>query len=127
MGWKLLTVVPITSSRGLRLGHNIKANKFPMKPFLMLSLYTAGPPQVAQYLNLELPILEQVLLKLREEENREIQRIVGKSVRHLCVSSFLFQPLRRSDTFTAGGGADVFFSLVCVSGTTTSTDSCPRC
>ncbi|XP_033981921.1 ras association domain-containing protein 6 [Trematomus bernacchii] len=33
---------------------------------------------VAQYLNLELPILEQVLLKLREEENREIQRLVNK-------------------------------------------------
>ena len=36
---------------------------------------------MAQYLNLELPILEQVLLRLREEENREIQRIVGKSVK----------------------------------------------
>ncbi|XP_074473635.1 ras association domain-containing protein 6 [Sebastes fasciatus] len=33
---------------------------------------------VAQYLNLELPILEQVLLKLREEENREIQRVIHK-------------------------------------------------
>ncbi|XP_034751627.1 ras association domain-containing protein 6 [Etheostoma cragini] len=33
---------------------------------------------VAQYLNLELPILEQVLLKLREEENREIQRVINK-------------------------------------------------
>lgn len=33
---------------------------------------------VAQYLNLELPILEQVLLKLREEENREIQRVISK-------------------------------------------------
>lgn len=40
-------------------------------------------PQVAQYLNLELPILEQVLLRLREEENREIQKIVGKSVEPL--------------------------------------------
>ncbi|XP_031711638.1 ras association domain-containing protein 6 [Anarhichas minor] len=33
---------------------------------------------VAQYLNLELPILEQVLLKLREEENRVIQRVISK-------------------------------------------------
>ncbi|XP_040053997.1 ras association domain-containing protein 6 isoform X2 [Gasterosteus aculeatus] len=33
---------------------------------------------VAQYLNLELPILEQVLLQLREEENRVIQRVVSK-------------------------------------------------
>lgn len=46
-------------------------------------------PQVAQYLNLELPILEQVLLRLREEENREIQRIVGKSVKPLRLSIFL--------------------------------------
>ncbi|XP_034403545.1 ras association domain-containing protein 6 [Cyclopterus lumpus] len=33
---------------------------------------------VAQYLNLELPILEQVLLKLCEEENRLIQRVISK-------------------------------------------------
>ncbi|KAI4902542.1 hypothetical protein NFI96_003946 [Prochilodus magdalenae] len=33
---------------------------------------------VAQYLNLELPILQRVLLKLQEEENHEIQRIVSK-------------------------------------------------
>ncbi|XP_037341448.1 ras association domain-containing protein 6 [Pungitius pungitius] len=33
---------------------------------------------VAQYLNLELPILEQVLLKLREEENTVIQSVVSK-------------------------------------------------
>ncbi|XP_038124169.1 ras association domain-containing protein 6 [Cyprinodon tularosa] len=33
---------------------------------------------VAQYLNLELPILDQVLLQLKEEENREIQRVISK-------------------------------------------------
>lgn len=47
------------------------------------------PSQVAQYLNLELPILEHVLLKLREEENREIQRIIVKSVYNLCVKTLL--------------------------------------
>ncbi|XP_077479476.1 ras association domain-containing protein 6 isoform X1 [Stigmatopora argus] len=35
---------------------------------------------VAQYLNLELPILEQVLLNLKEEENREIQLVISKLV-----------------------------------------------
>lgn len=45
---------------------------------------------VAQYLNLELPILEQVLLRLREEENREIQRIVGKyQHQHRLLSNML--------------------------------------
>lgn len=48
------------------------------------------PPQVAQYLNLELPILEQVLLRLREEENKEIQRIVGKSVKPFKMSHNIF-------------------------------------
>ncbi|XP_059213603.1 ras association domain-containing protein 6 [Centropristis striata] len=45
---------------------------------------------VAQYLNLELPILEQVLLKLREEENREIQRVIIKYQRqHRLLSRVL--------------------------------------
>lgn len=55
------------------------------------TLYVAVGPQVAQYLNLELPILEQFLLKLREEENREIQRIIGKSVCDICVPNILPQ------------------------------------
>ena len=48
----------------------------PLRP----SSVPPASPQVAQYLNLQLPILEQVLLRLQEEENREIQRIVCKSV-----------------------------------------------
>ena len=39
--------------------------------------------QVAQYVNLELPILQRVLLKLQDEENQEIQRIISKWVLHL--------------------------------------------
>ena len=35
---------------------------------------------MAQYLNLELPLLEGVLQKLEEEEDREIQRVIDKSV-----------------------------------------------
>lgn len=34
--------------------------------------------QVAQYVNLELPILHRVLRKLHEEENKEVQRVVNK-------------------------------------------------
>nr|XP_046231541.1 ras association domain-containing protein 6 isoform X1 [Scatophagus argus]XP_046231543.1 ras association domain-containing protein 6 isoform X1 [Scatophagus argus] len=49
-----------------------------MRIFLMDMDEEEVSNDVAQYLNLELPILEQVLLKLREEENREIQRITGK-------------------------------------------------
>uniref|UniRef100_A0A3Q1BS80 Ras association domain family member 6 n=2 Tax=Amphiprion TaxID=80969 RepID=A0A3Q1BS80_AMPOC len=49
-----------------------------MKIFLMDMDEEEVSNDVAQYLNLELPILEQVLLKLREEENREIQRVISK-------------------------------------------------
>ncbi|KAM9338052.1 ras association domain-containing protein 6 [Symphorus nematophorus] len=49
-----------------------------MKVFLMDMDEEEVSNDVAQYLNLELPILEQVLLKLREEENREIQRVISK-------------------------------------------------
>ncbi|KAM3600253.1 uncharacterized protein V6R79_020118 [Siganus canaliculatus] len=49
-----------------------------MKIFLMDMDEEEVSNDVAQYLNLELPILEHVLLKLSEEENREIQRIIGK-------------------------------------------------
>ncbi|XP_034565768.1 ras association domain-containing protein 6 [Notolabrus celidotus] len=49
-----------------------------MRIFLMDMDEEEVSDDVAQYLNLEFPILEQVLLKLREEENREIQRVVSK-------------------------------------------------
>ncbi|KAF7644276.1 hypothetical protein LDENG_00224790 [Lucifuga dentata] len=49
-----------------------------MKIFLMDMEEEEVSNDVAQYLNLELPILEQVLIKLREEENREIQRVINK-------------------------------------------------
>lgn len=49
-----------------------------MKIFLMDMHEEEVSNDVAQYLNLELPILDQVLLKLREEENREIQRVINK-------------------------------------------------
>lgn len=49
-----------------------------MKVFLMDMDEEEVSNDVAQYLNLELPILEQVLLKLREEETTEIQRVIGK-------------------------------------------------
>lgn len=49
-----------------------------MKMFLMDMHEEEVSNDVAQYLNLELPILEQVLLKLGEEENREIERVVTK-------------------------------------------------
>lgn len=49
-----------------------------MKIFMMDMDEEEVSTDVAQYLNLELPILEQVLLKLREEENREIQRVISK-------------------------------------------------
>ncbi|XP_027134356.1 ras association domain-containing protein 6 [Larimichthys crocea] len=49
-----------------------------MRIFLMDMDEEEVSNDVAQYLNLELPILEQVLLKLGEEEHREIQRVIGK-------------------------------------------------
>ncbi|XP_030004263.1 ras association domain-containing protein 6 [Sphaeramia orbicularis] len=49
-----------------------------MKIFLMDREEEEVSNDVAQYLNLELPILEQVLLKLKEEESREIQRVISK-------------------------------------------------
>ncbi|XP_053742782.1 ras association domain-containing protein 6 isoform X1 [Synchiropus splendidus] len=53
-----------------------------MKIFLMDMDEEEVSDDVAQYLNLELPILEQVLLKLREEESREIQRVIRKYHHH---------------------------------------------
>ncbi|KAJ8402047.1 hypothetical protein AAFF_G00372820 [Aldrovandia affinis] len=49
-----------------------------MKMFLMDRDEQEVSNDVAQYLNLELPILEGIVEKLREEENREIQRIITK-------------------------------------------------
>ncbi|KAM9425169.1 ras association domain-containing protein 6 isoform 2-T3 [Pholidichthys leucotaenia] len=49
-----------------------------MKIFLMDKDEEEVSDDVAQYLNLELPILEQVLYRLRDEEHREIQRVINK-------------------------------------------------
>lgn len=49
-----------------------------MKMFLMDRDEQEVSNDVAQYLNLELPILEGILQRLRDEENREIQRIISK-------------------------------------------------
>ncbi|XP_045923422.1 ras association domain-containing protein 6 isoform X1 [Micropterus dolomieu] len=49
-----------------------------MRIFLMDMDEEEVSNDVAQYLNLELPILQQFLLKLKEEENREIQSVIGK-------------------------------------------------
>ncbi|XP_037548563.1 ras association domain-containing protein 6 [Nematolebias whitei] len=53
-----------------------------MKIFLMDMHEEEVSTDVAQYLNLELPILEQVLLKLREEENKEIEMVINKYHHH---------------------------------------------
>uniref|UniRef100_A0A4W5K724 Ras association domain family member 6 n=1 Tax=Hucho hucho TaxID=62062 RepID=A0A4W5K724_9TELE len=53
-----------------------------MKMFLMDRDEEEVSNDVAQYLNLELPILEGVLVKLEEEENRELQRITTKLYQH---------------------------------------------
>ncbi|XP_061553660.1 ras association domain-containing protein 6 isoform X1 [Phycodurus eques] len=58
-----------------------------MKIFLMDMDEVEVSNDVAQYLNLELPILEQVLLNLREEENREIQMVISKHQNHHRVLS----------------------------------------
>lgn len=49
-----------------------------MRIFLMDTDEQEVSNDVAQYLNLELPILEKVLLRLEEEENEHIQRIISK-------------------------------------------------
>uniref|UniRef100_UPI0037E72DF6 ras association domain-containing protein 6 isoform X2 n=1 Tax=Semicossyphus pulcher TaxID=241346 RepID=UPI0037E72DF6 len=56
-----------------------------MRIFLMDMDEEEVSDDVAQYLNLELSILEQVLLKLREEENREIQRVVSNMPLSVCL------------------------------------------
>ncbi|XP_057674110.1 ras association domain-containing protein 6 [Corythoichthys intestinalis] len=58
-----------------------------MKIFLMDMDEEEVSNDVAQYLNLELPILEQVLLNLKEEENREIQMVISKYHKHHRVLS----------------------------------------
>ncbi|XP_008324346.1 ras association domain-containing protein 6 [Cynoglossus semilaevis] len=61
-----------------------------MKIFLMDVDEREVSNDVAQYLNLELPILEHILLKLREEEHREIQRVIEKYHRqHRLLSRML--------------------------------------
>ncbi|KAJ3606017.1 hypothetical protein NHX12_028060 [Muraenolepis orangiensis] len=49
-----------------------------MKVFLMETDEQEVSNDVAQYLNLELPILEQVLLKITEAENREVHTVITK-------------------------------------------------
>ncbi|XP_072309681.1 ras association domain-containing protein 6 isoform X2 [Eucyclogobius newberryi] len=49
-----------------------------MKVFLMDREEEEVSNDVAQYLNLELPILEHVLLKLREEESKQIQTVISR-------------------------------------------------
>ncbi|XP_067105960.1 ras association domain-containing protein 6 [Osmerus mordax] len=49
-----------------------------MRMFLMDRDEEEVSNDVAQYLNLELPLLEGVLQKLEEEENREVQRVINK-------------------------------------------------
>ncbi|KAI1904910.1 hypothetical protein AGOR_G00010540, partial [Albula goreensis] len=61
-----------------------------MKMFLMDRDEQEVSNDVAQYLNLELPILEGIVQRLREEENREIQRIISKyKKQHRLLSQFL--------------------------------------
>ncbi|KAI5614280.1 ras association domain-containing protein 6 isoform X1, partial [Silurus asotus] len=49
-----------------------------MRVFLMDTDEQEVSMDVAQYVNLELPILQRVLRKLHEDENKEIQRVVNK-------------------------------------------------
>ncbi|KAK3521968.1 hypothetical protein QTP70_020453 [Hemibagrus guttatus] len=49
-----------------------------MRIFLMDTDELEVSMDVAQYVNLELPILHRVLRKLHEEENKEVQRVVNK-------------------------------------------------
>ncbi|KAM4635221.1 ras association domain-containing protein 6 isoform 2-T4 [Polymixia lowei] len=61
-----------------------------MRIFLMDRDEQEVSNDVAQYLNLELPILEHVLQKLREEESREIQRVISKyHHQHKLLSHFM--------------------------------------
>ncbi|XP_069018331.1 ras association domain-containing protein 6 isoform X1 [Embiotoca jacksoni] len=61
-----------------------------MKIFLMDVDEEEVSNDVAQYLNLELPILEHVLLKLREEEIKAIQSVIRKyKDQHLLLSHML--------------------------------------
>lgn len=70
-----------------------------MKIFLMDMDEEEVSNDVAQYLNLELPILEQILLKLKEEENREIQRVIGKySNQHRLLTHILNRKTCRIET-----------------------------
>ncbi|XP_072514715.1 ras association domain-containing protein 6 isoform X1 [Salminus brasiliensis] len=61
-----------------------------MRVFLMDTDEAEVSMDVAQYVNLELPILQRVLLKLQEDENQEIQRIVSKyRQQHILLSHCL--------------------------------------
>ncbi|KAK6316527.1 ras association domain-containing protein 6 [Coregonus clupeaformis] len=70
-----------------------------MKMFLMDRDEEEVSNDVAQYLNLELPILEGVLVKLKEEENREVQRIITKfNQQQIVLSQFLSSKIIKTET-----------------------------
>ncbi|KAG7266248.1 hypothetical protein CRUP_008587, partial [Coryphaenoides rupestris] len=90
------TKVRITSQMGThqvieQLLHKFKGpSEDIMKVFLMDSNEQEVSNDVAQYLNLELPILQQVLIKLTEQENREILTTMTKyHKRHGVMSRLL--------------------------------------
>ena len=43
-----------------------------MRPDLLL------PPQVAQYIKFEMPVLKSFIQKLQEEEDREVKKLIRK-------------------------------------------------
>ncbi|XP_062411044.1 ras association domain-containing protein 6 [Sardina pilchardus] len=65
-----------------------------MRVFLMDTDEQEVSNDVAQYLNLELPILERVLWTLQEEENRQVQRVISKyRQQHHLLTHFLTSKL----------------------------------
>ncbi|XP_036832509.1 ras association domain-containing protein 6 isoform X1 [Oncorhynchus mykiss] len=70
-----------------------------MKMFLMDRDEEEVSNDVAQYLNLELPILEGVLVKLEEEENRAVQRITTKyNQQQIVLSQLLSSKITKTET-----------------------------
>ncbi|XP_041915090.1 ras association domain-containing protein 6 [Alosa sapidissima] len=65
-----------------------------MRVFLMDTDEQEVSNDVAQYLNLELPILERVLWTLQDEENRQVQRVISKyRQQHHLLTHFLTSKL----------------------------------
>ncbi|XP_055729576.1 ras association domain-containing protein 6 isoform X4 [Salvelinus fontinalis] len=70
-----------------------------MKMFLMDRDEEEVSNDVAQYLNLELPILEGVLVKLEEEENRAVERITSKyNQQQIVLSQLLSSKITKTET-----------------------------